>query len=119
MGYEGYVECLCSMGHFWTIPEPYYFYPPEEEEVICPYCEQKAIITNSVDDTNCDSVGKLDLSKHLLKKGHTTREKMIIDGVISIVTTTVPDIYRIPSLEEVKQLRTRYDEDTSSYLYLS
>jgi hypothetical protein len=51
MSWEGYYQCLCEQGH--------YFIGQEGEA--CPHCKSPAVFTNSVDDTNCDSVGEIPL----------------------------------------------------------
>jgi len=68
MSYEGYVQLLCPNGHNWNIDcyqfdTSYYAEPPEgtPPSHLCPYCKQKYSWWNSVDQTNCDEHGYIEL----------------------------------------------------------
>lgn len=69
MSYEGYVQLLCPNGHNWNI-DCYQFdtgYYPVDSPVelppchFCPVCKQKYAWSNSVDQTNCDEHGYIEL----------------------------------------------------------
>lgn len=100
MSYEGYNQNLCSEGHYWT-SDAYEF----KDDVICLYCEKvsKPVWSNSVDDTNGESVGHIDMNQFLLHKEVKQRCNL---GCMHIVKHA---IYRIPTKEETKGLRTFTD----------
>lgn len=51
MSYEGYDQCICANGHYWTEDLTYL----EDDEMKCPFCEAKIAWFNSVDCTNGDN----------------------------------------------------------------
>lgn len=86
MSYEGYVQCLCSVGH-------YFEYEWDQEEVGSCDCDRPTVWTNQVDDTNFEENGHIPFD--LFEKHFRLPVNDLIIG------TT----YRIPSEEEVEKLR--------------
>jgi hypothetical protein len=97
MSYEGYEQHICSNGHYWIT---YAFVYPEDK--ICPFCETvtKPEWSNSVDETNNEGVGYIDVEQFLI----VSEEYKICN--LGHKHLTNPAIYRIPSKEETKQSRT-------------
>lgn len=93
MSYEGYVQCLCKNGHYWDDPGEY------SETSECPICKSTAKWWNSVDETNCDSYGFIDMSVFLIKKAD---EQVCNLGHTHYIDH---DTYRIPTFEETKKAR--------------
>lgn len=93
MSYEGEVQLLCPKGHYWSedcndhLLEGYTGRCPEKR------CGEKPVWSNGVDDTNCDSVGWIDINKLALNTNPFQED----DG---------PRLFRIPSEEETVALRT-------------
>lgn len=50
MSYEGYTQCWCTCGNYWT--EDAY-----EDASPCKKCGKEAAFRNAVDDTNCEAAG--------------------------------------------------------------
>lgn len=48
MSYEGYLEKLCSNGHYWSCDPPY----PAEGADCCRKCGENSVFTWEVDQTN-------------------------------------------------------------------
>lgn len=79
MGYRGFVQRWCADGHYWTTPDRLRHDGEERRELlkkdaVCPDCGSLHAAYNEVDDTNCDSVGFLDIKNRLpeLKEMGTT-----------------------------------------------
>lgn len=102
MSYEGHVQRLCVKGHYYTTPYAY----GEPDDTSCPDCKEACAWENHVDDTNCDSYGEIDIN-----------EFRLADPVVEPcptcghVRTIEPVRYRIPTEEEVKTARTRWDSE--------
>ena len=97
MSYEGYEQCLCENGH-------YFIKDAWDEERPCPYCQSPIVWENSVDETNCDSVGFIqheDLNKFIIAP--RVMEKCECCGQVK---PSAPAIYRIPTKEETEAIRT-------------
>ena len=56
MSYEGYVQALCKVGHYNT-------YDCYNRQSKCCICLKSIAWENEVDETNCDSAGKIPLGK--------------------------------------------------------
>jgi hypothetical protein len=69
MSYEGYTQFLCPDGHYWTECETYGNDP--EGGFTCPVCERKPSWSNSVDDTNCDRYGHIEMVELTPSAMHT------------------------------------------------
>lgn len=97
MSWEGYSQNFCVKGHFFEGTAGYDGTPK-----VCEFCNSKIAITNIVDDTNCNSVNKL--NPEILKSW------MILDQKIQscdlghshVVSEAV---YKVPSREEVEAAR--------------
>lgn len=70
MSFEGYYQVLCKNGHYWEDAYCYHVHSPGEEpcpacdpeEWRCDDCGAKRAWINTVDDTNCDDYGKVELT---------------------------------------------------------
>ena len=113
MSYEGYVQCVCKNGHFFSHPETY----GGNSEVGCPTCDANPAFNNSVDETNGESTGYI--PPELFAK------KFLITAEVSEVCNlghshiTSPAIYRIPTNDEAKELRHYFDDTDMEYHLLS
>jgi hypothetical protein len=56
MSYEGYTQLLCSKGHLWHAD-----CSADTEKEVCPTCKSPIVWSNSVDQTNCDEHGYIEL----------------------------------------------------------
>lgn len=52
MSYEGYSQLICKNGHYWSLD----CYSVMDIN-LCPKCNMPSVWENSVDETNCESVG--------------------------------------------------------------
>lgn len=70
MSYEGRIQRICDNGHYTIIDEPYEFITGVHAKCSC---NAKIVWENSVDDTNCDAVGYVDMSTYKIaeEKLHT------------------------------------------------
>lgn len=95
MSYEGYVQCICSAGHFFSASA-------YDEKLICS-CGKEAAWHNNVDDTNCDEYGVIPVSvievRLLLSKAKVETCNLGHKHVME------PAIYRVPTLEETEDWR--------------
>lgn len=93
MSYEGYVQAICTNGHYSSFAETY-----GRKYPTCPTCKAEFGWTNPVDDTNCDAVGVIpsEVMDTFIKErtpsqvcnlGHTHEGEVL---------------YRIPSEEETR-----------------
>lgn len=94
MSYEGYVQNLCKNGHHWEAEGGSYADP-----TVCPECTQPPEWVNPVNDTNCDSIGEIDMNQFLYKEAEYKKCDM---GHLHQIS---PAVYRIPSLDETKKAR--------------
>lgn len=97
MSYEGYVQILCANGHWDMQPEPY-----EDSLDPCPFCGAKPAWTNHVDDTNCDSIGRIDL--RLLRQKFLLSEAVQEKCSLGHLHTMVEAVYRVPTSDETEEL---------------
>src|SRR4029077_19333542 len=103
MSYEGYEQYLCKNGHYFTKDCAYSWGSLKEE--LCPDCQEKAVWCNSVDETNCDGVGYVPMSRLLIKGAeHKTCD-------LGHAHQVSPTVYRIPTPKETPDLRTWRDND--------
>lgn len=79
MSFEGWVQCICPNGHYFT--NDAYISTP------CPDCGKRYAWCNVVDDTNCDSVGEIPMD------------------VLSLHFSVGPDLFRVPTQEETNPLQ--------------
>lgn len=98
MSYEGRYQFLCKNGHYFI--EADYCGDYDQMEV-CPECGELIRWKNSVDDTNYEAYGFIDIEMFLVE--HATIEKCDLghDHVVRRAR------YRIPSDEEMKQFGRR------------
>jgi hypothetical protein len=90
MSYEGRVQVLCENGHYSEL-DPYDSSPRSK---ICEICGATGWSwQNSVDDTNCDSIGYVDIEQHVKHRREVRTEKMA-DG--RWATFTVHAVYEVP-----------------------
>lgn len=109
MSYEGYDEHLCKNGHRFTT-DPFWCGPGYEEKPICPIagCGKESVWHNSVDETNGPSQGKI------TEKGWDTLliaddKKVYTCSHCGHAKLVGHAKYRIPTEEELKQLRVYHD----------
>lgn len=105
MSYEGQVQTICEKGHFAT-------YDCYSEPDQCG-CGAKFAWTNSIDDTNCESVGEIrdeDLKKLLV------RPPTFCTCSCGHSHMSVEPLYRIPTPEETKAWQQWWDGDKWHYL---
>ncbi len=93
MSYEGYVQCLCTNGCYWSVDV---YVGKEEEETLCPTCRLKPVWENSVDTTNFHGVGHIEMEAFQIDK----------------------NTYRIPTDEETRNAQTYYDPRFSKTIRL-
>lgn len=99
MSFEGYCQSICSNGHYYT-------FDTYDSETNCPYCNGEGAWTNSVDDTNGECVGyipKESLNIFIID-AYQPPECFIYPGEMNELL-----IYRIPTYEETRALRTCID----------
>lgn len=88
MSYEGHIQQLCVDGHY-NVIDVY-----DHNTMICVECGLEIVWENSVDTTNCDSVGELDIEVFRIKGTgplHQTLRR-----------------YRIPTAQETFKYRQMY-----------
>lgn len=101
MSYEGSEQHICAKGHLWECPAPYMM---NEGPTLCPECQAPSVWRNSVDDTNCNDVGRiLDFEPFKLT-----------DDVAEYCNlghrhVTAEATYRVPTEDEAEQARSYYD----------
>ena len=104
MSYEGFEQVLCANGHYEILD-----CHEDIEKYCCIKCNAKIVWTNSVDTTNCEHFGYIDMAK-------------FIDSPIEYTTCNLghmhcikEQIYRIPTKEEAKAARTFMDPDSNTH----
>jgi len=112
MSFEGYSQCWCEDGHCF-VSEAGMF--ADDSSFRCPHCKKPAVVVHTVDDTNCDSCGLIlaqDIKTFLIKEAvieecPTCHAKKV----------TSPEVYRIPTEEEITKLEVyrRSDEHGDEY----
>lgn len=108
MSYEGYEQLLCKNGHYHTAdcrddgmsrdPNCIPF-----NSVKCPDCGAEFVWMNSVDDTNCDEQGYIDIDLFQIRHAvfvTTPKGREIYTEAV----------YRIPSKEETHKARLHCDD---------
>ena len=109
MSYEGYVQRICEKGHYSTADafEEYGYVPGYEEEDLprC-HCGAKIVWRNSVNETNCEGFGYIDMAPFLIKEAQTSTCAHC--GHTSIVSK---EKYRVPTEDETKAAQTYRRED--------
>jgi len=93
MSYEGYVQCLCSNGH-------YFHGDGRGDPAPCPVCKSPVVWENNVDETNCDSYGEIDMEQLIAQRAGTATCNL------GHVHETSPAIYRIPTPRRTEELRS-------------
>ncbi len=120
MSYEGYIQCICKNGHRFNAPEDFSIrFGSSNEDVentksICPYCNARAALENSVDQTNGSEYGYIhdrEWNTFLLEP----EEKKICDCGFEHVMKHA--VYRIPTKKEIQRSRTFRDEDDWNKIY--
>ena len=61
MSYEGYEQLLCKKGHYWFADAYEFFDLADDERPMCPVCKTPVVWWNSVDQTNCEDAGYVEL----------------------------------------------------------
>jgi len=92
MSYEGYEQCICEDGHYFCAD----VWGGEEK---C-HCGKKAVWYNSVDETNCDGYGFIDMEQFIETAAETKTCECC--GHVRVVKEVT---YRVPSKEETKKAR--------------
>lgn len=109
MSYEGYWQCICQNGHYYTDGADAY-----NEEEPCGICKTPSAWRNQVDETNCDSWGEIPFD--LLKKNFLISEEVIETCNLGHRHITKHAIFRIPVENEADPLRHRRAGDGRSPL---
>ena len=108
MSYEGYVQMFCVNGHIAEV-SPDYDYDPEgltkDPVAVCLFCGGAIYHANSVDDTNCDEVGKIDVSSLEEKPEIRNVVEEVREGRHFCITEYAPAIYKVLTKEELKKLQ--------------
>jgi rRNA maturation protein Nop10 len=105
MSYEGSEQCICADGHFF-VKDAY----GESEK--CPTCGSEIAFCNGIDDTNCDSWGRIPPEKF--------QELLIVAAVVETCShcghtkQLEAPRYRVPDKEWAAKNRTWYNYETSS-----
>ncbi len=89
MGFSGYLQLLCSKGHYHTTRNYEFNQINKPNEFKCPFCDKPCVWINEVEDTNCDNYGIVDLE--VITDGSKTYDEE---------TDTVlhkPAIFKIPT----------------------
>lgn len=98
MSYEGRFQILCKNGHYF-IENDHNGYSNQTET--CPECGEPIKWMNSVDDTNCEAYGYIDMEQFLA-------EPAVIETCnLGHKHITKRAKYRIPSDQEMAQFNTR------------
>lgn len=95
MSYEGYVQSLCAKGHY-SIADCW-------EDPKCDDCDSPIVWTNSVDQTNDDDVGYIEMDFWILEKA--------LNEVCNLghYHQVRPAIYKIPTEEQTRMHQTYRD----------
>lgn len=98
MSYEGYVQQLCTNGHY-SQADAY------ADGFACVDCGAEIAWTNAVDETNCDSFGYIppEEFKKILVKEETVEVCNLGHAHI-----TSPAVYRIPAKDELQRYHRDY-----------
>lgn len=105
MSYEGHIQFLCKNGHYW---EEGYMYG--EKQGVCPTCKEEAVWDNSVDDTNCDNLGEIDMAAFLVKPA-----KKCVCSCCGNTHNKSDNVYRIPNPYETVMARTYWNSATGNF----
>lgn len=100
MSYEGFEQHICSSAHRFDCPAEHQF--SVASLATCPICQGPSIFCNDVDDTNCDSYGKIDEEEWNL---FLIREEKSAVCSLGHLHIEAPALYRCPSDEEKKVMR--------------
>lgn len=105
MSYEGYEQAICENGHLSSFDH-------WEDSFECPDCGSTVMAwENSVDETNCDSFGFIDMDEFLLqpaKWGWRFVWRKMTKGFVKVEKR--PAVYRIPTEEETRAARMYRNE---------
>ena len=118
MSYEGYQQCICERGHYYTVNSGNFlagFATDEEYQkcFACPHCSAPPVWENPVDETNCDAVGTIQIERFMIARA---RYETCNLGHTHLVEQPR---YRVPTKEETKAARSYYDSRHSQYVKLS
>jgi len=100
MSYEGRIQVICQNGHYGVREASYDL---DTEEASC-QCGAKLAWFNSVDDTNCEAWGEI--PETVLQEKFMVSDEMVQVCNLGHSHIVIPRIYRVPSEEEAKALRT-------------
>jgi hypothetical protein len=103
MSFEGYAQCICANGHYFTDNADAYN-PPHG----CP-CKAPTMWENVVDDTNCDSYGKIPLE--LLEKEYLISPAIYEKCNLGHTHEISSAIFQIPIEEDTDKMRYRHEAD--------
>ena len=100
MSYEGFEQHLCTNGHYWEEDSSY-----AETDNVCPFCKTPSVWYNCVDETNCEGVGYIPMQALLVTPAIKQTCNLGHEHVIT------PEVYRIPSNDEMDKMRTIRDKN--------
>ena len=97
MSYQGYEQCLCDKGHLFEIDS-------RNRLIVCFECDSEVVWDNSVDETNGDSIGYIQMDQFMIQP-----EKTEICN-LKCVHIVERAVYRIPTESETVAARASYDQ---------
>jgi hypothetical protein len=99
MSYEGYTQCICESGHYYTRDA-------FDEDRVCCECGRPAAWSNEVDETNEPDDGKILYSA--LVRNFLAFHAQVETCNLGHEHEISPDIFRIPTREETRPLRCTF-----------
>ncbi len=112
MSYEGYTQNICEKGHLTTTEDlPW----QSDDSVTCEICQSEIVFRNSVDDTNCDSVGVI--------PDHHLNRLLLSDDVTKVCDLGHTHViehraYRVPTSTELREMQSYWDNSNQKYVPL-
>jgi len=98
MSYEGYEQCICEKGHYFENSNVYQWDVAEGCD-----CGAPTVFTNAVDETNGEAYGEIPFEE--------MRKLKLADAMVETcpccgsAKTLHPPRYRVPTAEELKNIR--------------
>lgn len=115
MSYEGSIQYLCKNGHYYELDAGVFMggFADDEglkKQLACPTCGEQPAWENSVDDTNGDAVGLIDMEQFV-----SLTAKTCMCSCCGNVHVTEQTRYRIPTEKETKAAQTYWDGTSQTY----